>query len=94
LYHQVAKFSFLLNLVAFDKILSFTIGLSDQLQSLEIDFSQTAEVVVATKSTLEDFRTDVYWNKLFHYVTSIADLCKIQVEPGILVNARMVISWR
>jgi len=80
LYHQVSKF-FLLNLVAFDKILSCTKGLSDQLQSTEIDFSQAAELVVATKSTLKDFRTEVCWNKLFHYVTSITDFHKIEVEP-------------
>ena len=81
LYHQIAKFSFLLNLVAFDKILTCTKSLSDQLQSPQIDFSQTIDLVVATKYTLNDFRTNVYWEKLFYYVTSIADLHKIQIEP-------------
>ena len=80
LYHQVAKFSFLLSLVTFDKVLTCTKGLSDQLQNSDLDLSQAAHLVVATKSTLQEFRSDIYWEKLFQYTRSIAELHNIEVQ--------------
>ena len=80
LYHQVAKFSFLLSLVTFDKVLTCTKGLSDQLQNSDLDLSQAADLVVATKSTLQEFRSDIYWEKLFQYTRSIAELHNIEVH--------------
>ena len=81
LYHQIAKFSFLLSLVTFDKVLTCTKGLSDQLQNSDVDLSQAADLVVATKSTLHEFRSDIYWEKLFQYVKSIAELHHIEIQP-------------
>ena len=40
IYHQVKQFSFILNLVIFDRILSCTKSLSDQLQSTHVDWSE------------------------------------------------------
>ena len=81
LYHQVAKFSFLLNLVTFDKVLSCTKGLSDHLQNTDLDLSQAADLVDATKSTLQEFRSDIYWEKLFQYTKSIAELHNFEIQP-------------
>ena len=76
MHHQVAKFSFVLSLVTFDKVLSCTKGLSD----LDLDLSQAADLVVATKSTLQEFRSDIYWEKLFQYTKSIAELHNIEIQ--------------
>ena len=81
LYHQIARFSFLLSLVTFDKVLICTKGLSDQLQNSDLDLSQAADLVVATKSTLQEFRSNAYWEKLFQYAKSIAELHNIEVQP-------------
>ena len=74
LYHHVAKFSFILSLVTFDKVLTCTKGLSDQLQNSNLDLSQAADLVVATKSTLQEFRSNVYWEKLFQVLQNITTL--------------------
>ena len=58
LYYQVAAFSFLITLIMFDRILSCTKSLSDQLQSTQIDLAQAGDLVHATKSTLSEYRTD------------------------------------
>ena len=71
LYHQIAKFSFLLSLVTFDKVLTCTKGLSDQLQSSDLDLSQAADLVVATKSTLQEFRSDILTGKNFFSILKV-----------------------
>ena len=60
LYHQIASFSFLLSLVIFDKVLTCTKRLSDQLQNSDLNLSKAADLVVATKSTLQEFQSNVY----------------------------------
>ena len=64
LYYQVANFSFIVYLVMFDRILSCTKCLSDQLQSTQVDLAQAADLVLATKSILEEYRTDTFWEKI------------------------------
>ena len=49
---RLLLFSFMLSLVMFDKILSCTKSLSDQLQSSNIDLAQAADLVIATNSLL------------------------------------------
>ena len=56
LYHQVATFSFIVSLVTFYKILQCTKNLSDQLQSSSIDLACAADLVLTTKTTLEEYR--------------------------------------
>ena len=63
LYYQVANFSFIVSLVMFDRILSCTKCLSDQLQSTQVDLAQAADLVLATKSTLEEYCADTFWEK-------------------------------
>ena len=63
LYYQIANFSFIVCLVMFDRILSCTKCLSDQLQSTQVDLAQAADLVLATKSTLEEYRTDTFWER-------------------------------
>ncbi len=79
LCHQVAAFSFLISLVTFDRILSCTKSLSDHLQSTQIDLAGATDLVKATKETLEDYRSDTMWNKVYDYTKSIAELHDIDV---------------
>ena len=58
LYHQIKSFLFLTSLVTFDRILSCTKHLSDELQSSSINLASVADLVDATKSTLQDYRSD------------------------------------
>ena len=81
LYHQVKAFSFIVSLVVFDRILSCTKHLSDQLQSSTIDLSIAADLVAATKSTLSDFRSIDYWSKVYKYATQIAQLHSVDIQP-------------
>ncbi len=64
LYCQVATFAFIILLVMFDRILSCTKCLSDHLQSIQVDLATAADLVFATKSTLEEYRTDRFWEKI------------------------------
>ena len=50
--HHVAKFRFIVSLITFDRILSCTNSLSDQLQSVQLDLSSAANLVQATKNSL------------------------------------------
>ena len=79
LCHQLAAFPFLVSLVTFDRILSCTKSLSDHLQSTEIDLAGAANLVNATKETLEDYRSDSMWNKVYEYAKSVAELHGIEV---------------
>ena len=54
LYHQIHPFSFIVSLVTFDKILSCTKHLSDQLQGKTVDLSIATDLILATKSLLSD----------------------------------------
>lgn len=80
LLFQVQSFSFLLSLVIFDRILSCTKQLSDQLQSSKIDLYRASELVTASKAMLQQFRTDEYWNQIFSYTTDIANTHSISTE--------------
>ena len=64
---QVSSFQFVLCLVVFDKILSCTKSLSDTLQSTQLDLARAADLVSATIDTLEEFRSDQVWQKVFEY---------------------------
>ena len=78
LYYQVATFPFIVSLVMFDRILSCTKSISDQLQSSEVDLAKAADLVSAIKSTLEEYHTDYFRKKIFQ---SIAELHGIEVLP-------------
>ena len=80
LYYQVANFSFIVCLVMFDRILSCTKCLSDQLQSTQVDLVQAADLVLATKSTLEEYRTDTFWEKIYAHSQKIAELHSIEIS--------------
>ena len=79
LYYQVKQFSFIINLVIFDRILSCTRSLSDQLQSTHVDLVRAVDLVNATKSTLEEYRSDIMWNKVYKYAHSICELHGIEI---------------
>ena len=50
LHYQLTSFSFLVSLITFDRILTCTKQLSDQLQSSTLDLSLVSNLVLATKS--------------------------------------------
>lgn len=81
LYHQIASFSFLISLITFDRILTCTKQLSDQLQSSTLDLSLASELVIATQSLLTEYRTNTYWNTIYDYAVDIAKLHNITVDP-------------
>ena len=61
IWTQVQTFKFLVSLILFWQILSITKSFSDQLQSRELDLAKAADLVLASTSTLKDFRSDAQW---------------------------------
>ena len=55
IYHQIKPFLFLISLVTFNRILSCRKHLSDELQSSSINLASVADLVDATKSTLQGY---------------------------------------
>ena len=80
IYHQIKSFLFLISLVTFDRILSCTKHLSDELQSSSINLASVADLVDATKSTLQDYRSDDMWEKIYAYVMQIANCHGIECQ--------------
>ena len=78
-YHQVRAFSFIISLVVFDKVLSCTKALSDQLRSPQVHLSNAADLVLAIKSSPEDYHNNEMWGKVYNYSLRIADLHGIEV---------------
>lgn len=71
---QVKGFKFLLLLIIFTRILSFTKSLSDQLQSATNDMAKAAGLITSTIETLQEFRSDSAWNHLYKYTQDVAKL--------------------
>jgi UDP:flavonoid glycosyltransferase YjiC (YdhE family) len=80
LLHQVQSFSFIVSLIMLCKIMSCKKQVPDQLQSSKINLFHASELVSATKTTLQSFRTDEYWNKVYSYATEVANLHSVSVE--------------
>ena len=72
LLQQLKQFKFLLTLIMFDRLLSCTNSLSQQLQDRKIDLSKAADLVFATIETLEEFRSEKSWNLLYNYSKTVA----------------------
>ena len=77
---QVKCFKFVLSLVVFDRLLSCSKGLSDVLQSTQLDLAKAADLVSALIETFEDFRSDKSWKKVFEYAVSVSQHRTIEVE--------------
>ena len=80
IWTQVQTFKFLVALITFQRILSYTKSLSDQLQSKEMYFAKAADLVLATVECLKEFRSDTQWTTVFKYVKDVADLVGINAE--------------
>ena len=78
--NQIQCFKYLLLLVIFYRILSFTKALSDQLQSISNDMARAADLVQATIKTLTDIRNDKAWDHLYKYTQDIARLNNIEIS--------------
>ena len=85
LHNQVQEFRFLASLTIFQRLMSVTKGLSDQLQSKTNDLSHAAELVSSTISTLRNFRTDKTWERTYQYIKDVAALNNI--EPSSLESS-------
>jgi len=81
IFLQVQSFKFLTSLVLFWRVLSITKGLSDQLQNTKINLAKAADLVTASIKTLQEFRSDTEWDKLYKYVTDAAKLHDISEAP-------------
>lgn len=68
LLHQVHSFKFLACLIIFQRIMSITKSLSDQLQSRTADSVYVAGLVSSTTHTLRDFRSDSVWDHTYKYI--------------------------
>ncbi|XP_065917551.1 zinc finger MYM-type protein 1-like [Dysidea avara] len=88
---QVHCFKFLTTLVTFSRLLFLTKQLSDQLQSSQTDMAKAAELVEGTMKTLQQFRSDGEWRKLYKYVSDVASSLNIEVSP---LNSRPQRSQR
>ena len=78
---QIRCFKFLITLIMFWRLLFLTKQLSDQLQSPHTDMAKAADLVTATMETLQQFRSDEEWSKLYKYVVDVASLHNIEVAP-------------
>ena len=79
LLHQVKQFKFLMNLIMFDRLLSCTNFLSQQLQNKRINLSKAADLVLATLETLEEFREERSWNHFYDYSKNVAHNTGIEI---------------
>ena len=77
---QIKCFKFVLSLVVFDRLLSCSKGLSDVLQSTQLDLAKAADLVSALIETFEDFRSDESWKKVFEYAVSVSQHRAIEVQ--------------
>ena len=48
--------------------------MSDQLQSKSLDFASATSLVLSTKETLQELRTNESWEQTYTYIKSVADL--------------------
>ena len=55
-------------------------GLSDTLQSTNINLAKAADLATATIQILEGYRTTEYWVKVYSYATMVSNHYKITVE--------------
>lgn len=85
---QIHTFKFLLLLIIFRRVLSCTKSLSDQLQSVSIDMAKAANLVTATITTMQEFRSDSAWSHIYKYVEVVAALPHINVPPQRLQRQR------
>ena len=69
-------------LIIFDRILSCTNSLSEQLQDRKADLAKAAELVLATIETLQEFHTEKSWNQLLAYAKSVADVKGIKCNEN------------
>lgn len=65
----------------FDRILSCTNSHSDQLQSGNVDLAKAADLVLATQSTLEEYSTETWWEKIYEYAERIGQVHGIEISP-------------
>ena len=74
---QVNNFKFLVHLVVFDRLLTTTHSLSNQLQCIELDIGKAGNLVRSTQSTLQQLRSDSEWTNVYKYCKDVAKLYNI-----------------
>ncbi len=78
---QINCFKFVVSHVVFDRILSCSECLSDAFQSTRrLDLAKAADLVTATIQTLEEYRSDASWRKVFDYAVSVSEHCAIEIK--------------
>ena len=80
LLQQIKCFEFVLSLIVFDKVLSTSRGLSNTLQSVNINLAKAAELASATIKTFKEYRSDDYWKKVYAYAIMVSKHHNIDVE--------------
>ena len=79
LLHQVQTFKFLACLIIFQRIMSITKALSDQLQSITADLVHAAGLIASTCDTLRDFRQDSVWDHV--YKVGMTEVSRRRKQP-------------
>ena len=78
---QIRNFQFLVFVIIFDRILTYSKCLSDCLQGSQTNLAKAGDLVSGTLATLEMFRTDEEWNKIFSYAEEVAKVTSISTLP-------------
>ena len=78
---QIQCFKFLITLIIFCHLLFITKQLLDDFQSPHTDMAKAADLVTATMETLQQFKSDKEWNKLYKYVADVISLHNIEISP-------------
>ena len=82
LHCQVKSF-FFISLITFDRVVTCTKQLSDQLQSSTLDLSVASQLVGGTKSLLAEYHSPDYWKKVYGYAERIANSHDIPIRSSV-----------
>ena len=79
LLNKVNTFWFILQLIIFDRLLTYTKSLSETLQKVNVDLSKASDLVIATQETLKLFHSDSEWEKIFEHAKNVANVNGIEI---------------
>ena len=79
IWTQVQTFKLLISLIIFWRIFSCK-SIKPASKSRQLDLAKAADPVLATKSTLKEFRTDSQWECIYKYALDVSNLLSIRVD--------------
>ena len=85
LLYQAQSFEFLISLI---RIWSTIFCLSQQLQENTVDLAKASDFVLATQETLQKYRQDDEWQKLYDYATQVDEVKGIDIQNDDTLHRR------